>query len=82
MHEWVMEILGGALEGEYRDVFAADLEGRYSPEELLAELRVVEQLVEGFCVAVEDIGLVALLTMCDTRERVKSALSTARHAAK
>ena len=81
MHAEIMEILGGAFEGLGRDMAASDLE-EYSPEELVAELRTIEQLVEGFCVSVEDIGPVALLTMSDTRERIQRALEIARVAAR
>ena len=81
MHSEIMEILGDAFEGLSRDMAVSDLE-EHSPEELVAELRTIEQLVEGFCVAVEDIGPVALLTMSDTRERVQHALEIARNAAR
>ena len=47
MHQEIMEVLGETLEGEGRDLFAADLEAT-EPEKLLAQLRTVEQLVEGF----------------------------------
>ena len=81
MHSEIMEILGGALEGLGRDMAVSDLE-EYSPEELAAELRTIEQLVEGFCVAVEDIGPVAMLALGDCRERVQRALKIAEQAAK
>jgi hypothetical protein len=73
MHEEIMEVLGGALEGEHRDVFAANLERHYSPEDLAADLRQTEALVEGFCVAAEGVSLVALLAMNDSRERIRRA---------
>ena len=81
MHAEIMEILGETLEGEDRDMAVSDLE-EYSPEELVAELRTIEQLVEGFCVAVEDIGPVALLALGDCRERVQRALKIAEQAAR
>ena len=47
----------------------------YAPEEMAAELRTTEQLLEGFSsVAVENIGPVALMVMSDSRERVRRAL--------
>jgi hypothetical protein len=79
MHAEIMEVFD-ALEGEHRDVFAAALERHYSPGELEAELRTTEQLVEGFCAAVEGVGPVALLVMSDCRERVRAALSKAKQA--
>jgi hypothetical protein len=76
MHERIMEAFD-ALEGEHRDVFAADLEQHYSPEEIAAELRMTAQLLKGFCVAVEQVGPVALMVMSDCRERVRRGLETA-----
>ena len=81
MHAEIMEILGETLEGEGGDMFAADLETT-EPEKLLAQLRTVEQLVEGFCVAVEDIGPIGLLALGDCRERVQRALKIAEQAAR
>jgi hypothetical protein len=76
MHAEIMEAFD-ALEGEHREMFAADLERHYSPEALSSELRTTAQLVEGFCVAVEEVGPVALLVMSDCRERVRQALEAA-----
>ena len=80
MHEEIMEILGETLEGEARDMFAVSLED-YSPEELLAELRATEQLLEGFTIAAEGVGVVAMVALGDCRERVRRSLEAARHAA-
>ncbi len=81
MHAEIMEVLSGALDGERRDMFAADLEG-YSPQELAAELRTVEQLLEGLCIASEGVGLLALLATNDCRERVRRAQEIAGQAAR
>ena len=72
MHEQVMEVLGGALEGEHYDVFAAGLVD-FTPEELAASLRSAEQVVEGFCVAAEGVNFTTPLAMNDARERVRRA---------
>jgi hypothetical protein len=76
MHESIMEAFD-ALEREHREVFAADLERHYSPEELATELRSTAEVLEGFCVAAEGIGLVALLVLSDCRERVRRARAIA-----
>jgi hypothetical protein len=68
------------LEGEHREVFPSDLKLHYTPEEIASELRTTEQLLEGFCVAVEEIGPVALLAMNDCRERVRQARNLAAKA--
>jgi len=73
MHAEIMEVFD-ALEGETGEAFAEDLQRHYSPEELAAELRITAQLVEGFCVAVENIGPLALMVMSDCRERVRRVL--------
>ena len=82
MHEEIMEGFD-ALEGEHREHFAADL-GRHvtSPGEMAAELRTTEQLLEGFCVTTEGVGLVALFVMNDCRERVRRAQAIAEQAGK
>jgi hypothetical protein len=80
-HEAILEVLGGAVAGEQRDLFAADL-AQYSPEELADELRITAQLVEGFAVASEGIGAVTLLALSDCRERVRNARTIAEQAAR
>ncbi len=80
MHAEIMEAFD-ALEGEHREVFAADLERHVDPGELEAELRAAAHLVEGLCVAAEGVNFVALLVASDCRERVRRALEVAERAA-
>ncbi len=49
---------------------------------MLRGLRDAAQLVEGFCIAVENSGIIPLTVMNDCRERVRRALELAERAEK
>jgi len=53
------------------DTSEAAAEGDLSPEELACDLGQVSNIGEGFCVAMEDIGPVALTVLSDCRQRVR-----------
>ncbi len=78
MHGAILELFD-TLEGERREMFAADLEG-YTREELVAELRTAAELLEGFCIAAQGVGLVPMLATDDCRERVRRAQEIAEQA--
>ena len=80
IHEKIMEGFDALEDGEVREMWAAGLK-RVLPEELTAELRTAEQLAEGFCIAAEGVGSVALMVMSDCRERVRRAREIARQGA-
>ena len=67
-----------ALDEERREMWTADLERHLTPEKMVRELRTAAQLIEGFCIASEGVGLVSLLVANDCRERVRRALHLAQ----
>ena len=92
-HELIEEVLGifDALDdsgseaeggwGSQREMVTRDLEETISsPGEMVRGLRDAAQLVEGFCIAVEQSGMVPFVVMNDCRERVRRALELAERA--
>ena len=51
-----------------------------SPEGMVAELRQAVKIIEGFCVAAEDISPVLVTLMSDVQKRARRALQIAERA--
>ena len=51
-----------------------------TPEQMVAELRQAVKIIEGFCVAAEDISPVLVTLMSDVQKRARRALQIAERA--
>ena len=70
----------GDLMGTQREAVEDTFKRHLTLEEMAAEFRQAVSIIEGFCVASEEIGPVMLALMGDSKRRAEEAYRRAKHA--